>query len=61
MVPIGAVAHLGSEVGPSLVTLYNLYPSSTIVGGPAPGVSSGQALASDGRDREQCPTEGRRA
>ncbi|MBV8131331.1 MAG: efflux RND transporter permease subunit, partial [Alphaproteobacteria bacterium] len=45
MVPIGAVAHLGSEVGPSLVTLYNLYPSSTIVGGPAPGVSSGQALA----------------
>ena len=45
MVPIGAVAHLGSEVGPSLVTLYNLYPSSTIVGAPAPGVSSGQALA----------------
>ena len=30
MVPIGAVAHLGSEVGPSLVTLYNLYPSSTL-------------------------------
>jgi HAE1 family hydrophobic/amphiphilic exporter-1 len=44
MVPIGAVAHLGEEVGPSLVTLYNLYPSSTIVGGPARGVSSGQAL-----------------
>ena len=45
MVPIGAVAHLGSEVGPSLVTLYNLYPSATIIGGPARGVSSGQALA----------------
>jgi HAE1 family hydrophobic/amphiphilic exporter-1 len=44
MVPIGAVAHLGSEVGPSLVTLYNLYPSSTIIGAPARGVSSGQAL-----------------
>ena len=44
MVPIGAVAHLGEEVGPSLVTLYNLYPSSTIVGGSAPGISSGQAL-----------------
>jgi hydrophobic/amphiphilic exporter-1 (mainly G- bacteria), HAE1 family len=44
MVPIGAVAHLGSEVGPSLVTLYNLFPSSTIVGAPARGVSSGQAL-----------------
>jgi hydrophobic/amphiphilic exporter-1 (mainly G- bacteria), HAE1 family len=45
MVPIGAVAHLGSEVGPSLITLYNLYPSATIIGGPARGVSSGQALA----------------
>ena len=45
MVPIGAVAHLGSEVGPSLITLYNLYPSATIIGGPARGVSSGQALS----------------
>jgi HAE1 family hydrophobic/amphiphilic exporter-1 len=44
MVPIGAVAHLGEEVGPSLVTLYNLYPSATIIGAPAQGVSSGQAL-----------------
>jgi len=44
MVPIGAVAHLGEEVGPSLVTLYNLYPSATVIGGPAGGVSSGQAL-----------------
>jgi len=44
MVPIGAVAHLSSVVGPPLVTLYNLFPSSTIVGAPARGVSSGQAL-----------------
>jgi hydrophobic/amphiphilic exporter-1 (mainly G- bacteria), HAE1 family len=44
MVPIGAVAHLGEEVGPSLVTLYNLYPSATILGAPARGVSSGEAL-----------------
>jgi HAE1 family hydrophobic/amphiphilic exporter-1 len=44
MVPIGAVAHLGEEVGPSLVTLYNLYPSATIIGAPARGVSSGQSL-----------------
>ena len=35
MVPFGAVAHLGSEVGPSLVTLYNLYPSATVIGAPA--------------------------
>src|SRR5215471_158409 len=44
MVPIGAVAHLGEEVGPSLITLYNLYPSATIIGAPARGVSSGQSL-----------------
>jgi HAE1 family hydrophobic/amphiphilic exporter-1 len=44
MVPIGAVAHLGEEVGPSLITLYNLYPSATVIGAPARGVSSGQAL-----------------
>jgi hydrophobic/amphiphilic exporter-1 (mainly G- bacteria), HAE1 family len=44
MVPIGALATLSSEVGPSLVTLYNLYPSATILGAPARGVSSGQAI-----------------
>jgi len=44
MVPIGAVAHLGASVAPALITQYNLYPSSTIVGSPARGFSSGQAL-----------------
>ncbi len=45
MVPIGAVAHLSPVVAPPLITLYNLYPSATIVGGPARGFSSGQAIA----------------
>ena len=45
MVPLGAVASLGQTVGPPLVTLYNLYASSTIVGSPAKGYSSGDALA----------------
>ena len=31
-------------VGPSLVGLYNLYPTASIVGGPAPGFSSGEAM-----------------
>jgi hydrophobic/amphiphilic exporter-1 (mainly G- bacteria), HAE1 family len=44
MVPIGAVAHLSSTLAPPLITLYNLYPSATIVGAPARGFSSGQAL-----------------
>jgi hydrophobic/amphiphilic exporter-1 (mainly G- bacteria), HAE1 family len=44
MVPIGAVAHLSSALAPPLITLYNLYPSATIVGAPAKGYSSGQSL-----------------
>jgi HAE1 family hydrophobic/amphiphilic exporter-1 len=44
MVPIGAVAHLGPLTAPPLITLYNLYPSATIIGGPARGFSSGQAM-----------------
>ena len=44
MVPIGAVAHLGPAVAPALITQYNLYPSSTIIGAPGKGFSSGQAL-----------------
>jgi hydrophobic/amphiphilic exporter-1 (mainly G- bacteria), HAE1 family len=44
MVPIGAVAHLSSALAPPLITLYNLYPSATIVGAPARGFSSGQSL-----------------
>src|SRR5271169_996690 len=45
MVPIGAVAHLGANLAPPLITLYNLYPSATVVGAPARGFSSGQSLS----------------
>jgi HAE1 family hydrophobic/amphiphilic exporter-1 len=44
MVPLGAVASLGQTVGPPLITLYNLYASATVVGSPARGYSTGQAL-----------------
>jgi hydrophobic/amphiphilic exporter-1 (mainly G- bacteria), HAE1 family len=44
MIPIGTVAKITPSVGPSLISLYNLYPSSTIVGLPAQGFSSGQSL-----------------
>jgi HAE1 family hydrophobic/amphiphilic exporter-1 len=43
-VPISAVAHLGPVVAPPLITLYNLYPSATLVGSPARGFSSGEAM-----------------
>jgi HAE1 family hydrophobic/amphiphilic exporter-1 len=44
MIPIGAIAHLSPVVGPPLVTLYNLYPSATIIGAPGKGYSSGDSL-----------------
>ncbi|VFU08109.1 Efflux pump membrane transporter BepG [Methylocella tundrae] len=45
MVPISSVAYLNHEVAPPLITLYNLFPSATIVGSPAQGFSSGQSMA----------------
>ena len=45
MVPLGTVIKIGPDVGPSLVSLYNLYPASTIIGLPATGFSSGQAMS----------------
>ena len=44
MVPIGALAELRESSGPPLISLYNLYPSAAVVGAPAPGFSSGDAI-----------------
>jgi len=44
MVPIGSMIDVKMVQGPPLISLYNLYPSSTIVGTNAAGFSSGQAL-----------------
>ena len=44
MVPLGTVATITPSVGPSLISLYNLYPSATIIGLPATGYSSGQSM-----------------
>jgi HAE1 family hydrophobic/amphiphilic exporter-1 len=45
MIPLGTLVKLSATVGPSLITLYNLYPSSSIVGLPARGFSSGEAIS----------------
>ncbi len=45
MVPLGALVRVRSTIGPALISLYNLYPSATVIGGPAQGFSSGQAIA----------------
>jgi len=44
MVPIGSLAQIKPAQGASLITLYNLYPSASVIGAPAPGFSSGQSL-----------------
>ena len=44
MTPVGTVVDIKEVQGPSLISLYNLYASSTIVGSAAPGFSSGQSL-----------------
>ena len=45
MIPLGTMVRITPIVGPSLLSLYNLYPSSTVIGLPATGFSSGEAMA----------------
>jgi multidrug efflux pump len=45
MVPLGSVMTVRPSYGPDRVMRYNAYPAADINGGPAPGVSSGQAVA----------------
>jgi hydrophobe/amphiphile efflux-1 (HAE1) family protein len=45
MVPIRSIAGIKIVTGPQVITRYNNYRSITVNGGPAPGISSGTALA----------------
>ena len=45
LVPMRSLVKLTSTLGPDVVTRFNLYPSVEIFGSPAPGISSGEALA----------------
>jgi hydrophobe/amphiphile efflux-1 (HAE1) family protein len=45
MVPLGSVLRVNQSRGPDQQLRYNAYPAADINGGPAPGVSSGQAVA----------------
>jgi hydrophobic/amphiphilic exporter-1 (mainly G- bacteria), HAE1 family len=44
MIPLGTLVKITPAVGPSLISLYNLYPSASINGMPAQGFSSGEAI-----------------
>lgn len=43
-VPMSAVATVEERFGPSMITRYNLYPTASVKGQPAPGFSSGEAI-----------------
>jgi hydrophobic/amphiphilic exporter-1 (mainly G- bacteria), HAE1 family len=44
MIPLGTLVKITPTVGPSLISLFNLYPSATIIGLPADTFSSGEVL-----------------
>ena len=44
IVPIGTLAEVVPSTGPPLISLYNLYPTAMVMGMPAQGFSSGQAM-----------------
>ena len=44
MVPLGTLTEFTPMVGPSIISLYNLYPSANIYGMSAKGFSSGQSI-----------------
>jgi HAE1 family hydrophobic/amphiphilic exporter-1 len=44
MIPLGTVLTIEPSVGPSLISLYNLYPSASIIGVQSASFSSGDAI-----------------
>ena len=45
MIPLSSMADIRDSSGPALVGTYNLYPSTSLSGVPAPGFSTGQTIA----------------
>jgi len=45
LIPLTALVTVREVTGPEIIERYNVFPSAKILGGPAPGYSSGQALA----------------
>ena len=44
MIPLGTLVKITPAVGPSIISMFNLYPAATIIGLPAVGFSSGEVL-----------------
>ena len=44
IVPLGTLVTIAPTVGPSLISLYNLYPSATVIAVPSSDTSTGEAI-----------------
>jgi hydrophobic/amphiphilic exporter-1 (mainly G- bacteria), HAE1 family len=58
MVPLGTLTDITPTVGPSIISLYNLYPASSLNGMANHGYSSGQAIESMEKLAKQVLPEG---
>src|SRR3546814_6338853 len=59
MIPLDTLLNVERIVGPDQVERFNIFPAATVMGGPAPGYSSGHALAAMeevARERAEEPT-----
>jgi HAE1 family hydrophobic/amphiphilic exporter-1/multidrug efflux pump len=45
LIPLTTLVTIREVTGPEVIERYNVFPSAKVLGGPAPGYSSGQALA----------------
>jgi hydrophobic/amphiphilic exporter-1 (mainly G- bacteria), HAE1 family len=45
MIPLGTLVSIKPTVGSPLISLYNLYPSATLIALPAAGISTGQVMS----------------
>ena len=45
MIPLSSLIHVERTRGPDIIDRFNVFPAAKILGDPAPGYSSGQALA----------------
>lgn len=58
MVPLGSIAQFNDNTGPARVVRFNLFPAAEVLGSAAPGVSSGEALATMEQIAEQTLPQG---
>ena len=58
MIPLDSVVRLRETTAPQVISHFNLFRSAEITGNPAPGQSSGQALAGDGGAGAREPAAG---